>query len=266
VLGSVRDGHDWSLEAIKEHACGIGLTTSGASGRALNITSVNLLRQGLVTRLQDGKWRLPDQSTPLPLDLVPPSTAWTRTPLEPKWRHRRMKFRDFIRILLRHGFELDRQSGSSHRVYKGRIGGKTRLVVVAGHSERRYQARHLSLDDPAVGTAQTHIPRMRASSGERHGELMVLSVAVTVREQSAQYVRQELEPNRQRSLTMEQGASFMWRQVRDALKIEENRFLERTEDLLEGATLDRDVEVEADRLPIAVATFGIAAQISGRQL
>ena len=87
VLGSLKDGHDWRLEALKEHACGIGLITSGASGRALNITSVNLLRQGLVTRLQDGKWRLPDQSTPLPLDLVPPSTAWTRTPLEPKWPH-----------------------------------------------------------------------------------------------------------------------------------------------------------------------------------
>ena len=46
-----------------------------------------------------------------------------------------MKFRDFIRILLRHGFELDRQSGTSHRVYKGRIGGSTRLMVVACHSE-----------------------------------------------------------------------------------------------------------------------------------
>jgi predicted RNA binding protein YcfA (HicA-like mRNA interferase family) len=46
-----------------------------------------------------------------------------------------MKFRDFIRILVRHGFALDRQSGSSHRVYKGRIGGKPRLVVVARHRE-----------------------------------------------------------------------------------------------------------------------------------
>jgi predicted RNA binding protein YcfA (HicA-like mRNA interferase family) len=45
-----------------------------------------------------------------------------------------MKFRDFVRILARHGFELDRQRGS-HRVYKGRIGGRTRLVVVACHSE-----------------------------------------------------------------------------------------------------------------------------------
>ncbi len=45
-----------------------------------------------------------------------------------------MKFRDFIRILVKHGFELDRQRGS-HRVYKGRIGGRTRLLVVACHSE-----------------------------------------------------------------------------------------------------------------------------------
>ena len=46
-----------------------------------------------------------------------------------------MKFRAFIQILVRHGFELHRQRGSSHRVYKGRIGGTTRLVVVAFHSE-----------------------------------------------------------------------------------------------------------------------------------
>jgi predicted RNA binding protein YcfA (HicA-like mRNA interferase family) len=45
-----------------------------------------------------------------------------------------MKFRDFIRILVRHGFELDRQRGS-HRIYKGHIGGRIRLVVVACHSE-----------------------------------------------------------------------------------------------------------------------------------
>jgi predicted RNA binding protein YcfA (HicA-like mRNA interferase family) len=46
-----------------------------------------------------------------------------------------MKFRHFIRILVRHGFEkLDRQRGS-HRLYKGRIGGRTRLVVVACHNE-----------------------------------------------------------------------------------------------------------------------------------
>ena len=74
VLGSLNDGHDWSLEALKEHACGIGLTTSGASGRALNITLVNLLRQGLVTRLQDGKWRLRHQNHQPVLDLGPASS------------------------------------------------------------------------------------------------------------------------------------------------------------------------------------------------
>jgi predicted RNA binding protein YcfA (HicA-like mRNA interferase family) len=46
-----------------------------------------------------------------------------------------MKFREFIRNLESHGFALARQSGTSHRVYKGRIGGRTRLVVVACHSE-----------------------------------------------------------------------------------------------------------------------------------
>jgi hypothetical protein len=70
VLDSLKDGHDWTLEALKEHAYGIGLTTGGASGRALNITLVTLLRQGLVTRLQDGKWRLRDQSQQLVLSLA----------------------------------------------------------------------------------------------------------------------------------------------------------------------------------------------------
>jgi hypothetical protein len=70
VLGSLEDGHDWSLEALKEHASGLVLTTAGASGRALNITLVNLLRQGLVMRLQDGKWRLRNQGRQLPLDFV----------------------------------------------------------------------------------------------------------------------------------------------------------------------------------------------------
>jgi predicted RNA binding protein YcfA (HicA-like mRNA interferase family) len=43
---------------------------------------------------------------------------------------------------------LYRQSGSSHRVYKGRISGKTRLVVVACHSES---------DDIKLGTLSSMI-------------------------------------------------------------------------------------------------------------
>jgi predicted RNA binding protein YcfA (HicA-like mRNA interferase family) len=50
------------------------------------------------------------------------------------WYHRRMKFRDFIKILEDHGFEYARQRGS-HRVYKGHIEGRTRIVIVACHRE-----------------------------------------------------------------------------------------------------------------------------------
>jgi hypothetical protein len=66
VLGSLADGHNWSLEALKEHARAMGLATVATAGRSLNITLVNLLRQGLVTRDQDGKW----QSTQWRLDLA----------------------------------------------------------------------------------------------------------------------------------------------------------------------------------------------------
>jgi predicted RNA binding protein YcfA (HicA-like mRNA interferase family) len=45
-----------------------------------------------------------------------------------------MTFREFIKILEAHGFELDRQRGS-HRVYKGVVEGRTRVVVVAGHRD-----------------------------------------------------------------------------------------------------------------------------------
>jgi len=70
ILGSLEDGHDWSLEQLKEHARGIGLTTVGATGRSLNIVLVNLLRRGLVIRVHNGRWRLRDESTQLPLDLA----------------------------------------------------------------------------------------------------------------------------------------------------------------------------------------------------
>lgn len=62
-----------------------------------------------------------------------------------------MKFRDFIRILVRHGFELDRQRGS-HRVYKGYAGARTRVVVVACHSES---------DDIETGTLSSMIRQSR---------------------------------------------------------------------------------------------------------
>jgi hypothetical protein len=107
---------------------------------------------------------------------------------------------------------------------------------------------------------------MKASGGERHRELMVLSVAVTVGEQPTQRMGQELEPDRERSWAMEQGLSFLRRQIDKGLEVKGNRLLKRTEDVLEGAALDRDVEIETDRFPIAVPALGVAVQSSVRQL
>jgi hypothetical protein len=83
VFGSLADGHSWSLEQLKQHACGLGLTTNGASGRVLNMVLVNLLRQGLVVRLPSGHWRLQDRSTQLPLDLAPPRSDRGQDSAEP---------------------------------------------------------------------------------------------------------------------------------------------------------------------------------------
>ena len=45
---------------------------------------------------------------------------------------RAWKFRDFIRMLKRHDFVLDRQRGGS-QIYKGVVGEKVRLVHVHYH-------------------------------------------------------------------------------------------------------------------------------------
>jgi predicted RNA binding protein YcfA (HicA-like mRNA interferase family) len=45
---------------------------------------------------------------------------------------RTWKFKDFIRLLEKQGFGLDRQSGNS-RIYKGIGGGKVRLVSIHYH-------------------------------------------------------------------------------------------------------------------------------------
>lgn len=45
-----------------------------------------------------------------------------------------MNYREVIRLLVDHGFALERQRGS-HRIYRGMAGGISRLVVVAPHRE-----------------------------------------------------------------------------------------------------------------------------------
>ena len=87
---------------------------------------------------------------------------------------------------------------------------------------------------------------------------MALSVTLSVCEHRAQRMGQELEPDRQRCRT-KQESTAIGRQIRDAFQVKGNCLLERGEHLLEGAALDRDVEVETDRFPIAIATFGVAA-------
>ncbi len=58
-----------------------------------------------------------------------------------------MTFGEFIKILQNNGFQLDRQKGS-HRIYKGFVGGKKRLVIVACHKES---------DDIKLGTLSSMI-------------------------------------------------------------------------------------------------------------
>ena len=95
---------------------------------------------------------------------------------------------------------------------------------------------------------------------------MALSVTITVGEQPPQRMSQEFQLDRKRCRTMEQSTLFLRRQIRHTFQVQRDRFLERLEYLLEGAALDCNVEIEADRLPIAIPAFSVAAQTSGRQV
>ena len=45
---------------------------------------------------------------------------------------RSLKFREFIDVLLAHGFELHRHGATSHRRYRGIVDAQVRYVDVAG--------------------------------------------------------------------------------------------------------------------------------------
>lgn len=104
---------------------------------------------------------------------------------------------------------------------------------------------------------------MRGSSGKRHRELVSLAFVVAIAEQSPHGMGQELESNEKRGAAVEQGSPCFRPQVGNGLKIEGNGFLQGRENLLEGPSLDSDVEIEADRLPFAIPAFGVAMERSG---
>ena len=170
-----------------------------------------------------------------------------------------MYFRRFISILEAHGFALARQRGS-HRTYQGVVDGNARVVIVACHRESDD-----IIDDPPVGAAEGAVPPLKFSRRHWHGELMPVSV-VAAREQPADHVQDESQPNRKRHPATEEGRLLVGWKIGDGLEIERNRFLQRTEHLLERPTLHGDIEVEADRLPVAISPLGIAMQGSGCQL
>ena len=129
----------------------------------------------------------------------------------------------------------------------------------------RYTARNAIVYDPVLGAVQNAVPPIVASTGERYGELMSLLGATVVAEQSTHRMSQELEPNGQWCASMKQGPPFFWWQIRDGLEIERNGLLQGREDLPERASLNGDVEVEADRLPLTIPAFGVAMKRSVRQ-
>jgi hypothetical protein len=106
---------------------------------------------------------------------------------------------------------------------------------------------------------------MIGSSRQQHRELVSLISAIMIAKQPPDGMSQELEPNGKGRAPMEQKSSVFWPQIRNGLQIERDRFLQGCEDLLERPSLHRDVEIEADRLPLTHPAFGIAMERSGGQ-
>lgn len=95
---------------------------------------------------------------------------------------------------------------------------------------------------------------------------MALFVAITGCEEPARRVREELQSDQERHRPAEKGRLLVRREVGGRLEIERNRFPKGPGHLLEGASLHRDVEIEASGFPIAVSSFGMAVKRSRRQL
>jgi hypothetical protein len=177
-----------------------------------------------------------------------------------------MKFRDFHSDTSRQWFRAGSAAGQSSHV-QGRSGRKdSRRIRRLPQRGPRYQTGHIGGHDTTVGTAETRFSRASVSGGQRHRELMPLSVASTAVEQSTKRVSEELQSDIERRRTIEQGSPLLRRQIRNGLEVQRNRLLKGGENLLEGVALNRDIEIEADRLPVAITAFGVAAKNSRRQL
>ena len=128
-----------------------------------------------------------------------------------------MKYRDFLRILTDNGFVLDRQRGR-HRIYKGIVGGKTRLVAVS-HARDSDDIRPGVLNSmirpvrPQENSVQVTSPSGR--QGQR--ELVAMTARGVIAEDSAQGITQELQSQGQGSGTIEQMPALMLGQCTNGL-------------------------------------------------
>ena len=82
---------------------------------------------------------------------------------------------------------------------------------------------------------------------------MVISVVVAIAKQPPHGLAQEFQANRKWRGPPKQTGAFRFRQVADGLEVQRDGLVQETEYLLERFTLNRDVEIEADCLPIAIS-------------
>jgi hypothetical protein len=87
--------------------------------------------------------------------------------------------------------------------------------------------------------------------------MVSLMVAIVV---TAHGMSDKFKPNGQGRIASEQRSLLLQREVRHGLQIERDGFLKGAEHLFEPVSLDRDVEIEADRLPIAIPALRVAVE------
>ena len=141
-----------------------------------------------------------------------------------------------------------------------RVCGRT---AAAGDGCRKGKRRHLGCDalvNPApVRPFPANVPP-RSGVGR-----LLRSVVIT---RPSAVVSNAMQPRKYRHLgahmpwraPLEQPSLFFGRQLGNRLQIQINARCERCPYLLEGRTVDRDVEVDADCLPAAFVTVGVASE------
>ncbi len=91
-------------------------------------------------------------------------------------------------------------------------------------------------------------------------EVMTTLLFIAPHKQAAKHIGQELRPYEKWRGSVEQMTSLLFRKIRDRGQVELDRVIQGMKNVLKGSALDRNIQIQADRFPIALSPFRIASQ------